>query len=279
MKIGITDPGGGLRGVYTDGIFDYCLEHKITFDLGIGVSAGAANLMSFLSGQIGRNYRFYAECPKRKEYIGLYSIVNQKSILNLDYIYNDLSNSQGEDPFNYEAYEKNPMDLLVVATDALHGMPKYFTRADISKDKYDALIASASIPIASPPVAIGDSFYYDGAVSDPIPVQKAFDEGCDKVIVLLTLPIDYRRNPKSDVKYARALEHKFPNMAHALRRRASLYNRSVALAKKYEAEGKVLIVAPDDVLGVHGLSKDLHAIGDLYHKGYHDAQKIEEFLR
>jgi predicted patatin/cPLA2 family phospholipase len=51
MKIGIVDVGGGLRGVYAAGIFDYCLEREIRFDLCIGVSAGAANICSFLAGQ------------------------------------------------------------------------------------------------------------------------------------------------------------------------------------------------------------------------------------
>ena len=46
MKTGIIDVGGGLRGVYAAGIFDFCLDADIHFDLGIGVSAGSANALS-----------------------------------------------------------------------------------------------------------------------------------------------------------------------------------------------------------------------------------------
>ena len=30
MKTGVVDVGGGLRGVYTAGVFDYCLDHLFT---------------------------------------------------------------------------------------------------------------------------------------------------------------------------------------------------------------------------------------------------------
>lgn len=50
MKTGIVDVGGGLRGVYAAGVFGYCLDNNIRFDLGIGVSAGSANVSSFIAG-------------------------------------------------------------------------------------------------------------------------------------------------------------------------------------------------------------------------------------
>ena len=44
MKLGVVDVGGGLRGIYAVGVLDYCMDHQIHFDLGIGVSAESANL-------------------------------------------------------------------------------------------------------------------------------------------------------------------------------------------------------------------------------------------
>ena len=41
--LGIIDVGGGMRGIYTAGIYDYLLDHQITFDYCLGVSAGSAN--------------------------------------------------------------------------------------------------------------------------------------------------------------------------------------------------------------------------------------------
>lgn len=41
-KIGVIDVGGGLRGIYAAGVFDWCLENGVKFDYGIGISAGSA---------------------------------------------------------------------------------------------------------------------------------------------------------------------------------------------------------------------------------------------
>lgn len=68
---GIIDVGGGMRGVYTAGVYDYLLDHQIRFDYCIGVSAGSANMMSYLAGQRGRNKRFYVDYAGRP---GLYEL-------------------------------------------------------------------------------------------------------------------------------------------------------------------------------------------------------------
>ena len=68
---GIVDVGGGLRDSFGAGVLDLCHDEGITFDYCAGVSAGSANLASFVAGQRGRNYKFYTEYVFRKEYISL----------------------------------------------------------------------------------------------------------------------------------------------------------------------------------------------------------------
>ncbi len=53
VKIGVVDVGGGLRGIYAAGVLDYCMDQGIRFDLGIGVSAGSANLVSCAASKEG----------------------------------------------------------------------------------------------------------------------------------------------------------------------------------------------------------------------------------
>ena len=60
-KIGIVDVGGGLRGIYPAGVFDYLLDNKIYLPYAIGVSAGSANVASYTARQKGRNKVFYEE--------------------------------------------------------------------------------------------------------------------------------------------------------------------------------------------------------------------------
>lgn len=79
MKTAIIDVGGGLRGVYAAGVFDRCMDEEISFDLCIGISAGSANVTAFLAGQRGRNYRYFTECPGRREYMSLQNFLIRKS--------------------------------------------------------------------------------------------------------------------------------------------------------------------------------------------------------
>lgn len=89
---GVVDVGGGLRGIYGAGVFDYCLDHQVQFDYCIGVSAGSANIASYLGNQKGRNYQFYMEYAFRKQYMSLHNLLHVGSYLNVDYIYGELSN-------------------------------------------------------------------------------------------------------------------------------------------------------------------------------------------
>ena len=51
-KIGLIVEGGGMKCAYSAGILDAFMDENITFDYAIGVSAGSANVASFLAGQL-----------------------------------------------------------------------------------------------------------------------------------------------------------------------------------------------------------------------------------
>lgn len=279
MKIGVVDVGGGLRGIYAAGILDYCLEQKIRFDLGIGVSAGSANLASFAAGQKGRNYQFYTEYAFRKQYMSLRNFIFKKSFIDMDYVYGTLSRSDGENPLDYPVFQDNPMELYVVATNALTGQPTYFDKSDVRQDDYNIMKASSSIPFVCKPYTIQKTPYFDGALGDPVPVEKAFRLGCDRVVVILTKPENVLRTPGKDEKLAAGIRKKYPAAAEKMRQRAQRYNESVAAAQEYVRQGKALILAPDNTCGVDTLKKDKEALHQLYEKGVRDGEKITSFLR
>lgn len=278
MKTGIVDVGGGLRGIYAAGVLDYCMDKGIRFDLGIGVSAGSANLISYAAGQRGRNYRFYTDYSQRREYMGVGDFLKSGSYINMDYMYSELSNAGGEDPLDYPAVRDNPMELYVVAADAETGEAHYFSKDDIAQDNYDILKASSSIPFVCRPYPVQGRLYYDGALGDPVPVDKALEFGCDRVVVLLTKPAGIPRSPSRDEKYAAGIQRKYPAAAYALRQRASRYNAGVFRAQRLEIEGKALVVSPDDTCGVDTLTRDRTALESLYEKGFNDGAKVVEFM-
>jgi len=278
MKTGIVDVGGGLRGVYAAGVFDYCMDRDIWFDLAIGVSAGSANIASYLAHQRGRNYKFYTEYALRKEYMGTKNALTKRSYIDLDYVYGTLSNSDGEYPLDYKAMMENPTEMLVVASNALTGSATYFTKADLKQDCYDIFKASSAIPFICHPYTVGGMPYFDGALGDPVPVEKAFRCGCDKVVVILTRPVDPPRGPGSDSFLADRIQHRYPFAARKFRTRVERYNEGVALARRYADEGKALIIAPDNIDGLDTLTRDHSTLVYFYHKGYDDAKRISAFL-
>ena len=280
MRIGLVDVGGGLRGIYSSGILDYCLDKKIEFDLCIGVSAGSANIITYLAHQRGRNYRFYTEYSKRSEYMSLKNYIKTGSFINMEYIYNTLSGQRGESPFDYNEFSKGTNEFLVVATNALTGMPCYFTRDDISLDNYAPLAASSSIPGINNPYEVNGSLYFDGGLSDPVPIKKAFSMGCDKVILILTKPSDKQlKESPTEILLAKYIKNKYPEASSRLMDRINTYNSSVELARKYEKIGRLLILSPDNIDGVSTLARRGNSLDRLYEMGYRDGEKILSWLR
>ena len=278
MKLGVIDVGGGFRGIYAAGVLDWCLDQKVAFDLGIGISAGSANLASYAAGQKGRNVLFYTVYGFRKQYMSLGNFIRKGSYIDVDYIYGTLSNASGENPLDYPVLRDNPMELYTVATDALTGQAIFFEKKDLSQDRYDIFKASSSIPFVCKPYQVDGTPCFDGALGDPVPIEKAFELGCDRVVLVLTKPENVPRTSDKDKWFAAGIRKKYPLAAQRLCQRAQRYNEGVARAREYAKQGKALIVAPDDTCGVDTLRRDKEALHRLYTKGYQDAEKIKAFI-
>ena len=277
--IGVIDVGGGMRGSYGAGVFDRCIEDGMSFDYHVGVSAGSANLCSFLAGQKGRNFHFYADYSFRPEYMGVKHFVRSGDYLDLEYIYGGaLSNSDGENPLDFPAMLRSGKPFEIVATDALTGLPHYFDMREMSLDDYGAIKASSCVPGVNRPYEWKGGKYYDGGLSDPIPFKRCLDAGCSKVVIVLTRPKTYFRDPAKDERMAKLLFH-YPNAAKALEFRSRVYNDQLKDAMELERQGRALIIAPNDISGMKTLTKDRDAIVALYHKGYQDAEAIADFIQ
>lgn len=276
--IGIVDVGGGNRDIFGAGILDYCIENKIDVDYFIGVSAGSANGVSYISKQKRRNYKFYTEYSKRKEYMSINNIFKRGSMVDLNYIYSTLSNVGGEYPVDYDTFFENKTMLTIVATNALTGNPTYFTKDDLKHNNLDCVKASSCVPIACKPYEINDEKYYDGGISDPIPYEKAFKDGCDKLIIILTKPKDFFRESKSDVKFSKLFKKSYSKSAEKLKNRSSLYNKKLDEIIELEKQNKVLILAPKGSETMQTFEKDSNKLNDLYMQGYKCAEKIKTFI-
>ena len=278
QKIGVIDVGGGTRGIFGAGVLDFCMDNGIHFDHFVGVSAGSANGASYIAGQKGRNLVFYNEYAFRKEYMSWDNLIRTGSYLDLDYIYSTLSNDDGEYPLDYDAMMANSCGFEVVATNAVTGRSMYFRKEEIKRNQYDFFKASCCVPGIDKPYYVGKIPCFDGGLADPIPYKRAFRAGCDKVIVILTKPRDTVRTSGKDRALAVTIAAEYPKAAETWVNRANVYNRCVEEIFELEKEGKVLIVAPEDIGELKTLSQDHAALEDLYMQGKKAAVAIPEFV-
>ena len=121
-KTGLVLEGGGMRGIYTAGVLDVFLDHNITVDGVIGVSAGAIHGASFLSKQRGRNIAYSLEYRNNKEYMSLKSLLKTGNLFGVDFCYDRLPNELYK--FDYDAFEENPTRFYVCCTNVETGQPE-----------------------------------------------------------------------------------------------------------------------------------------------------------
>ena len=240
---GIIDVGGANRAAFADGVLDYLQDHQIFTDYFIGVSAGAANGCSYVSRQRGRNLDFYTDYNLSSRAIGILAWLKTRgSFIDLDYIYGTLSFGDGKSPVDYESMMNSSTALKVVATDAETAEPVYFDKTIMKQDDYRIIAASSCSPEACKPYKYNGRTYFDGYVSDPLPVERAMADGCDRLIVLLTLPKDHMRSSRSFEKQAAKLK-KYPAISEKLSKGAQIYNRELSICLDLEKEGKAFVAA------------------------------------
>lgn len=281
-KIGLVVEGGGMKCAYGAGIMDAFLDEGITFDYCIGVSGGSGNVASYLAGQRGRNLRFFTDHIHSPDYFGLKSLLKTGDLFGLEYIYGNLTRRDGEDPLDFPALMKNPAEYEVVVTNALTGKPEYYGREMMQQDDYLLIMASSAIPVACHPMELNGTPYFDGGLTDAIPVRRAMERGCEKLVVLLTKNRDYVRKPQGMRGLYRRVCRKYPRIVEAIDRRYEVYNDNLRDVFSLEREGTAFVFAASEPIHVGTYSIKEEAERALYDLGLRDfaARKAEllEFL-
>lgn len=277
-KLGCIVEGGGMKCAYSAAVLDRFLDYNIQFDYVIAVSAGSANACSFLAGQRERAKHFYTEYLKDPMYFGIKPFLKTGNLFNLQYIYGNMSNTGGIDPIDYEALMANPSEFVIVATNARTGRPAYFTKDQIQKDNYVQIMASSAIPAACRPVKINGEKYYDGGISDSIPIKKAMHDGCDKLVILMSKTRDFVKTPEKMRPLYTLMCWRYPNAIHDMNKRHIMYTRSQKLAYKMESEGSAYIFAPSEKLNMGTYTMDPEIEEALYEVGLRDFDREKDHL-
>ena len=256
--------GGSLRGVFTAGVLDALLNHDILVPYCIGVSAGIAYGVSYISRQPGRNLEVITKYRHDKRYIGRRNMFKEHSMFGLEFVYDKVPNELVR--LDWDSYMSYPGKVVVVATNALTGEPVYFDGKKMDK-KCMMLRATCALPMAFPAIMIDDIPYYDGGLSDPIPIRKTISDGCDKHIIVLTRPKGYVKQINTSGRLAaKVYRRRFPAISKALLTRHIGYNESLAYCEQLEKEGKAVILRPSKA--IESFEKDVRVLKSSFQMGY-----------
>ncbi len=276
MKLGVVFEGGASRSLFSCGVMDALLEENIFADYVIGVSAGIAYGSSYVSRQKGRNLDLSLKFMHDKRYMGMKHLLNPK---NRSYYSRDFAFRQIPEklvPYDFEAFRKyaENTSAIAVLTNVETGKAEY---KELSRDDWDLHIntvwASCALPLLFKPENLEGNLYMDGGIADPVPFKKAFSDGCDKVIVVLTRERSYSKTSESSSRMAARFYRKYPNFCTSLLERAKKYNLDREDLFEMEKNKQVFVVAPTDTTGFSRTERHPDKLKEMYDDGYNTTKK------
>ena len=283
-KTGLVLEGGGMRGVFTIGVLDAFMDAGVRFPYAVGVSAGACNGCSYVTGQQGRARYSNVEMMKMygHQYLGIRTLLKTGDIFNVKLLYDDLPNKLW--PFDYETFCTSEMEFEMVATNMLTGKAEYLSNhvpewhgtddEPLRKVVMDIVLASSSLPYVSHKVVVRGVPMLDGGIVDSIPVARAMSKGYAKNVVVLTRNKGYRKALKhgvlldsmsSALRYS--LYRKFPLFRDALMHRGEVYNKQLEMVEQLEREGSIVVIRPEKPIVVDRIERNSDKLQALYEEG------------
>jgi Predicted esterase of the alpha-beta hydrolase superfamily len=273
---GLLLEGGGMRSLYSAGVMDAFEELGISFDQCHGVSAGALNAISFLSHQPKRNLRIMQNYIDDHRYLSYRNWLFTGSIFGQKMLFDTIPNQL--DPFDYEAFKNNPCQFYIWVYNLKSGTDVYHEVKDMKED-VKWLQATASLPFMGNIININGEGYIDGGIIDCYGIDNAINNGCTKMVVILTREKGFRKVKSKLVPYVKIFYHKYPNLARDLAIRHVRSNNDVERIEQLEKEGKVLIIRPTKSVKVARTEKNKEVLTSLYYDGYNDAMDMKEQIK
>lgn len=269
-KTALVLEGGGLRGVFTCGVLDYFMKRGIRFPLTVGVSAGACNGLSYMSGQIGRAKASNIDLMDKYHYIGLKYLLTQRCIMDFRLLFEDFP--ERIIPYDYDAYFSNQDRFVMVTTNCLTGKAEYFEEKSSAARVMDIVRASSSLPFVCPISYVDGVPMLDGGIADSIPVEYAMNQGYDDIVVVLTRNRGYRKK-ESRHAILNLFYRQYPALQKAIAERNAEYNRTIDMIERMEDEGRITVIRPQKPVEVGRMEKDTTKLRALYDEGYAITEK------
>lgn len=279
MKTAIVLEGGASRALFGAGVTDVLLENGIYPDLAVGSSAGIANGVSYISRQHGRARDMALEFTADKRYMGVRYLFdkNVRSYYNIPFVFEEIPNKHN--PFDYEALINSTCKTYACVTNIENGKAEYLPLDGTDKE-WRAIIATCALPMLFQPVNIDGKSYLDGGIAASVPVDFALEQGCDRVLCVLTREREYRKKDSDpSLKLASFAYRKHPEFAKTLKKRNIIYNENREHLFDLEKQGKIMIIAPKNTEGFSRTEKRPEALKSIYDQGVRIAKENMDSIK
>lgn len=264
--------GGGLRGVFTCGVLDNFMDRGIKFPFAVGVSAGACNGLSYMSGQRGRAKFSNIDLLEKYDYIGVKYLFTQGNIMDFKLLFDRFPNEII--PYDYAAYAANPNRFVMVTTNCLTGEANYFEEKYNKERIMEIVTASSSMPYVAQIVDVDGIPMLDGGIADSIPIEYAISKGYTNNVVVLTRNRGYRKPVKAGGLFSKFFYRKYPKLQEAILGRNANYNRVMDMVEQMEEAGKITVLRPQKPVQVDRIEKNTAKLTELYKEGYEIAHNL-----
>lgn len=276
-KVGIILEGGAMRSIYSAGIVDYYLDQGIEIPNVLAVSAGAYVGMNYVSGQRGRVVDALIKPLADEKFLGVGTFFRKGTFFDMDFLFEEVQKKRC--PFDYEAFVKSSKRFITTTINCLTGNTCYFEEFDDLDDFMQVLRAANSMPLLAKVADYKGTPMLDGGMGDAIPLNKALEEGWDKIIVVLTRNTSYRKKRRHFyLKVINAVYHKYPNFVKLVEERSERYNACLDKLLELEKEGRVFIYRPSKIT-VSNSESDMDTLMKYYEHGYEEAKEHLEELK
>lgn len=275
MRVGLVLEGGAMRGMFTAGVLDVFMENNIKVTDIVGVSAGTLFGINYVSKQPKRALRYNLRYINDNRYMSIKSLMRTGNLINKDFTYYKLPFQL--DVFDNKTFKQSDINFFATVTNIETGEAEFIKIEDAFK-QMETLRATSALPFISEIIEINGKKYLDGGIANSIPVDYFEKQNYDKIIVILTRPIDYRKKKSTGVQFKVAYS-KYPKLIEKLENRYKDYNDTVERIVELEKQGKVLVIRPDEEITIKRLEKDTDKLQHVYDLGIKNGKESIERVK
>ncbi len=275
-KTALVVQGGGMRGVYSMAALmaleEIGLSHS--FDKVYGSSAGAVNGAYFLAEQAKLAVSVYLDDISNKNFINYFRL---KKVVDIDYLVDAVLSDRKK--LDVNKVLNSYSELIIVLFNYLEAKSEMFTNKSKDFEFMEALRATAALPILyNRTVKVKHKLYIDGGIEDGVPLLRAVNDGCTDIIVVLTRPTSFRRNPLSF--FMRNIEtilmYKYPEKTrNVILNSSDLFNKTMDFLENPDSRVNIKVISPSNMeLMVSRTTNDRNKLLECALMARNDARKI-----